>query len=165
MQKATKTSIANQTAAEKAAAAKAALQAAREAAAAAAKAANEAAAEAAATAAKAAIEIAATNAKRICELVKAGSDADRGEIAALAAEIVAANRKRQPSSGASSGVVNRPKAESLCGQLWAAYDAMLAEGSLNAKAVAAYAEANNINMHTAKTQYARFKTFNGLTSK
>lgn len=160
----TKVTKANQTAAEKAAAAKAALQAAREAAAQAAKAANEAAAEAAATAAKAAIEIAAANAKRICELAKAGSDADRGEIAALAAEIVAANRKRQPSSG-NSGAVNRPKAESLCGQLWAVYDAMLADGTLNAKAVTAYAEANGVNMHTAKTQYARFKTFNGLTSK
>jgi hypothetical protein len=63
---------------------------------------------------------------------------------------------------APKGAAGGPKAEGVCGKLWAMYDAALAGGDLNRKTCLEQAAAAGINPATAKTQWQRWRTARGL---
>lgn len=142
-------------------AAKAAAKAAKEAAAAEAKAAKQAAAEQA----KAAKQEAAAAAKAEKEAAAAAKAEEKAKAAAAkaAAKAEAAAAKQKVVMPTQYGVT-RPRPDGSCGQVWAIADAMSAElgqpvpiSLLLPKCAAA-----ELNDATTRTQYARWKTFNGV---
>lgn len=61
--------------------------------------------------------------------------------------------------------ITRPGATTVCGKIWAAADDLLAKGTLTVPALKAYPGLKNINDHTLKTQYARWRQFNGVKGR
>lgn len=132
----------------------------------AAAAAQKAADKAAAAAAKAAEKEAAA-AKKAAD--KAAADAAKAEAKKLKEEAAAQKAaekaaKAKPQQPQNNGVT-RPRPETACGKVWALADSLSAQLkqpvpiSILAKATAAV----NLNDATTRTQYARWKTYNGVT--
>lgn len=126
---------------------------AKEAKAAAAKAAKEA-KDVAAKAAKEAKDAADKAAKEAKAAAKAKADADKAA-AAEAKKVV-----KQPQQHG----VTRPRADGACGRVWAIADAMSAhkKGPVSISELVVQTQAAGLNDATTRTQYARWKTFNGV---
>lgn len=141
--------------------AKAEAKAAKEAAAAEAKAAKE----AAKAEAKAAREAAKAEAKAAKEAEKAAKAEARAEAARLKAEAKAAKQAEKvkvvmPSQNG----VTRPRAEGACGKVWAIADEMSAAlgQPVPISMLAPKCADAGLNDATTRTQYARWKQFNGV---
>ncbi len=142
-------------------AAKAAVKAAKEEAkkvADAAKAEAKAKADAAKAEAKAAKDAAAASAKEAKEAAAAQAAADKAAKAAQAAETKA--KVVMPSQNG----VTRPKADGACGKVWALADStsQRLQRAVSISELITETTAAGLNDATTRTQYARWKTFNGI---
>jgi hypothetical protein len=99
----------------------------------------------------------------------AATEQFKKELAELQAKhgIVAPPAKPARADKIQSNGVTRPGAETLCGKIWAAAD----EISRNIHGVASQAllkqhpATQGVNEHTIKTQYARWRAFNGISGR
>lgn len=66
-----------------------------------------------------------------------------------------------------SNGVTRPAAETTCGKIWSTADAISAatHGVCPIAALKEHADMKGINEHTIKTQYAKWRMFNGVTGR
>lgn len=115
--------------------------------------------KAAQAAAKAAEKEAAAAAKAAQKAEKeAAAAAKKAEKEAAKAAAKAAPKEKQPEQNG----ITRPRADNVCGNLWAMYDDLFtATGAVPTMQVAiATASQLNINEHTIRTQYARWRKFN-----
>lgn len=61
--------------------------------------------------------------------------------------------------------VSRPSVSSICGLIWSACDQITAKLGSPAPIILVKAAMPNENDHTVKTQYARWRQFNGITGR
>lgn len=63
--------------------------------------------------------------------------------------------------------VTRPAADTLCGKVWATADAisLSTHGVCPIAALKEHADMKDVNEHTIKTQYAKWRTYNGITGR
>lgn len=98
---------------------------------------------------------------KVAEAKKAAKEREKAEAKVKREEEKAANAQPQQNG------ITRPRPDTACGQCWALFDAMSAK--MGAPVPVAYAlqaaESKGLNKDTAKTQYARWKTFNGITGR
>ena len=63
--------------------------------------------------------------------------------------------------------ITRPNPETLCGKIWAAADELSAtsHGVATIASLKLHSNTQGVNEHTIKTQYARWRAFNGVTGR
>ena len=93
--------------------------------------------------------------------LKAKREADKA--AKLAAKPAKAPKVEQPKQND----VTRPKAGTACAKLWGIFDSLSAKGGAPTPIAAALeqARAEGINDSTTRTQYARWRKFNGVSGR
>lgn len=139
---------------------------------AAAKAAKDAATKAAKeakTAASAVAKAAKDEAAKVAKEAKATADAAakqakaEAKAQAEAAKAAAAEAKKTVKQPQQNGIT-RPRADGSCGKVWGIADSMSAakQGPVSISELIVQTQASGLNDATTRTQYARWKTFNGV---
>lgn len=98
---------------------------------------------------------------KVSDAKKAAKQKEKDEAKAKREAEKAANAQPQQNG------ITRPRPETACGQAWALFDAMSAkmQGPVPVAYALQGAEAKGLNKDTAKTQYARWKSFNGIVGR